>query len=106
MHHKKSHALETAKTPEEKLDLIAYYLERMDRRDRVRMWGGVLHSMLTLIPMLFFIWSTWYLYNNFDDILSTMMRQSAQNAAQASGQSYDSIMEQIREAFGMGATEQ
>lgn len=103
MPHKKSAALEAAKTPEEKLDLIAYYLERMDRRDRMRLWGGYLHSLVTLVPMLFFIWSTWYLYTHFDDIMGNVMRQSAQNAAEVTGQSYEDVLRQIREAFGMGA---
>ena len=92
-----------AQTVEEKLDVIILHLARMDRRDRMRLWGGYLHSLLTLIPMIFFIWSTWYLYAHFDDIMGAMMRQSAQNAAQASGQSYEEILKQIREAFGGGA---
>lgn len=106
MHHKKSAALEAATTPEQKLDLIATYLERMDRRDRMRLWGGYVHSLLTLIPMLFFIWSTWYLYTHFDDIMGNVMRQSAQSAAAASGQSYENVLKQIQEAFGMGGNEQ
>ena len=105
MPHRKSTELEAATTPEEKLDLIAYYLERMDRRDRMRMWGSAVHSLLALVPMLFFAWSTWYLYAHFDDIMGMMMRQTAQKAATSTGQSYDDVMKQIRETFGMG-TEQ
>ena len=75
--HKKSAALEAAKTAEEKLDLIAYYLERMDRRDRARVWGGYLHTLLTIVPMVFFVWSTWYLYAHFEDIMGAMMRSLA-----------------------------
>jgi len=98
--HKKSAELEAATTPEEKLDLIAMYLERIDRRDRLRLWGSYVHSLFALIPMLFFIWSTWYLYAHFDDIMSTMMRQAGTNAAASTGQSYEDVMKQIREAFG------
>lgn len=105
MHHKKSAALEAAKTPEEKLDLIATYLERMDHRDKWRMWGSYIHSMFTIIPMLFFIWSTWYLYAHFDDIMGLMMQQTAQKAAQTTGQSYDEVMVQIRQAFGIKKAE-
>lgn len=104
MHHKKSAALEAATTPEQKLDLIATYLERMDRRDKWRLWGGYVHSLLTLIPMLFFIWSTWYLYAHFDEIMGSMMRQAGANAAVSTGQSYEDVMRQIREAFGMGSS--
>ena len=101
--YRKSAELEAAKTPEQKLDLMVMHLERMDRRDRMRMWGGVLHSLLTIIPMLFFIWSTWYLYTHFEEIMSTMMQQTAQNAANATGQGYEDVLRQMREAFGMGS---
>jgi hypothetical protein len=99
----KSIDLESAKTPEEKLDLIAYYLERIDRRDKWRMWGSTFHSLLTIAPMLFFLWSSWYIYANFDDIVGTIMRQSVQNAATTTGQNYDDLLLKVREAFGMGA---
>ncbi len=89
-------------TIEEKMDVIILHLERMDRRDRMRMWGGYFHSALTIIPMIFFIWSTWYLYTHFDDIMGAMMQQAAGRAAESTGQSYDDVMKQIREAFGMG----
>ena len=93
------------KTVEEKLDVMIWHLERMDRRDKMRMWGGLLHSLLTIIPMVFFAWSTWYLYTHFEEIMATMMRQSAQNAAEVTGQSYEDILKQIQEAFGMGGSE-
>lgn len=88
------------KTVEEKMDVIIMHLERMDRRDRMRMWGSYVHTMLTLIPMLFFLWSTWYLYAHFEDIMGMVMRQTAQSAAQSTGASYDEVMKQIRATFG------
>ena len=102
----KRHVVETPKTVEGKLDVIILHLERMDRRDRARMWGSYVHSLLTLIPMLFFIWSTWYFYAHFDDIMGMMMQQTAQKAANATGQGYDDVLKQIREAFGVGAKKQ
>ena len=66
---------------EEKMDVVIAHLENLDRRDRLRMMGGVLHAILTLLPLVFFVWSTWYLYAHFDEIMSQMMRQSAQSAA-------------------------
>lgn len=101
---KKSPELEAATTPEQKLDLMVMHLERMDRRDKWRLWGGYIHSLFTLVPMIFFIWSTWYLYAHFDEIMGSMMRQAGANAAVSTGQSYEDVMKQIREAFGMGAS--
>ena len=85
------------------MDVIILHLARMDRRDRMRLWGGYVHSLLTIIPMVFFIWSTWYLYAHFDEIMGTMMQQAAGRAADSTGQSYDEVLRQIREAFGGGA---
>lgn len=101
MRHVKSPALEAAKTPEDKLDLIALYLERMDRRDKWRMWGSWIHSVFTIVPILFFAWSTWYLYAHFNDIAGMMMRQTAERAAATTGQNAEDFMKQIREAFGV-----
>lgn len=92
-------------TTEEKLDVMIWHLERMDRRDRMRMWGGFLHSLLTIVPIVFFAWSTWYLYAHFDEIMGNMMRQSAENAARATGQSYEDVLKQIQDAFGFGKQE-
>ncbi len=89
------------KTAEEKLDVMIWHLERMDRRDKMRMWGSFFHSLMTIIPMIFFVWSTWYLYAHFNEIMGMMMQQSAKSAAAATGSSYDDVLKQIREAFGV-----
>lgn len=96
---KKSAELEATTTQEEKLDLIATYLERMDRRDKMRMWGGMIRSIIALIPIIFFLWSTWYVFMHFDDIISTVVQQTAEQAATTTGQNYDEIMKKIREAL-------
>lgn len=88
------------KTVEEKMDVIIAHLERIDRRDRMRMWGGVFHSILTIVPIVFFAWSTWYLYAHFDEVMGAMMRQAGASAAASTGQGYEDIMKQIQEAFG------
>lgn len=90
----------TPQTVEEKLDVIILHLERMDRRDRMRMWGGALHGLLAVIPMLFFLWSAWYLYEHGDELIMGIAEQSARNAAEYSGQSYEQALEQIRNFFG------
>lgn len=93
------------KTLEEKMDVMIMHLERMDRRDKMRMWGSFFHSLMTIIPMIFFVWSTWYLYAHFDDIMGTMLEQSAKSAAAATGQGYEDILGQLRDTFGMGEKE-
>lgn len=87
-------------TVEEKLDVIIMHLDRIDRRDRMRMWGGYLHSVFTLIPLIFFIWSTWYIYAHFNDIMGAMMQQAARSAAESTGQGYEDFLKQLQETFG------
>lgn len=89
------------KTVEEQLDIIIHHLNRMDRRDRLRMWSSVFHSLLTIVPIVFFAWSIWYLYAHFDDIMGSMMEQSAKSAAAATGQGYEDILKQLKETFGI-----
>lgn len=88
-----------AKTVEEKLDVIILHLNHMDRRDRMRMWGGFIHSLFAIIPLLFFVWSTWYLYNYADELIGAMMQRSAQNAAESTGDSYENAIQQLQNFF-------
>lgn len=94
------------KTVEEKLDVMIMHLERMDRRDKMRMWGSFFHSIMTIIPMVFFVWSTWYLYAHFNEIMGAMMQQSARSAAAATGQSYEDVLQQLKDTFGLGGKKQ
>lgn len=85
---------------DEKVDVIIAHLERLDRRDRLRMWGGTVRSVIALIPMLFFLWSAWYLYAHGTEIFDLMLQQSARSAATSTGQSYEQALDAIRAFFG------
>ncbi|MBI3332086.1 hypothetical protein HYZ99_03970 [Candidatus Peregrinibacteria bacterium] len=71
-------------TAEDKLDLIVKHLERMDKRDRIRTWGGFVRTILGFIPLLIFIASVWYFYNNADAILKKITEQAAEQALKMS----------------------
>lgn len=58
---------------EDKLDVIIKYMHRIDRRDRMRMSWGIVHSLLTIIPLILTIASLWYFYENSGEILKGMM---------------------------------
>lgn len=64
------------------LEEILEHLRRMDQRDRLRTWGGFFRSMLTLIPIVFFVWSLWYFYKNSAEIMKTVANQAASAAAE------------------------
>ncbi len=80
----------------ETLHRILDNLERMDKRDRLRTWGGFVRSLLSLIPLAIFIVSTWYLYRNMDDILTKITKQAAQSAAEYSKSSSKEFIDSIK----------
>lgn len=77
---------------EEKLDVIITYLHRIDKRDRIRMWSGTLHSLLTLVPLILTLMSLWYFYTHSSDILKGMMGFGGSGTTQ----NQQSIMDQIQ----------
>lgn len=85
------------KTTGDKLDDILFYLKRMEYRDRVRMWGGIFHSFLGLIPLAITIWLLWYFYAHGGDFINQIIEQAARQAAAITGQSQGAIMKQLQE---------
>lgn len=84
-------------TTADKLDQILYHLDRMDRRDRLRTIGGFFRGILTLIPMLIFLFSMWYFYKYSDQILQKIAEQAAMQAAKFAQPSMDNseLMKQV-----------
>ena len=67
------------KSTEELLEMILYYIRRMEKRDKWRTIGGTIRSLIALVPVLLVIWSGWYFYKHGDDVVkmisSTMIEQ-------------------------------
>ena len=84
-------------TVEEKLDVIIQHLHRLDRRDRIRTYGAMLHSVLAIIPMIFFVWSAWYVYAHGDELLAKIASQAASQAASYSTGSMDALYKQFQD---------
>ncbi len=80
----------------ETLHRILENLERMDKRDRLRTWGGFVRSLLSIIPLVIFLASTWYLYRNMDEILTKITKQAAQSAAEYSKNSSKEFLDSIK----------
>jgi uncharacterized membrane protein len=66
---------------DEKLDTIIAYLHRMDRRDRLRTWGGMIRTLIALIPIVFLLWSAWYAYVHGDELLKKIAQTAAEQSA-------------------------
>lgn len=68
-------------TTDQKMDLIVKHLERLDKRDRLRMIGGTIRSIIGLIPLLLLLGSIWYLYQHGDQFMKDLLKKSAKDAA-------------------------
>lgn len=74
---------------EKKLDLIIEHLEKMDARDRLRMWGGFIRGCIAIVPIILLVWSSWYFVQHGADLIKQMTDVAASSAAkytQGSGQ--------------------
>lgn len=87
-------------TTNDRLDEIILHLKRMDRRDRLRMWGGTIRSIIALIPLIIFLWGAWYFYNHTEEVMKAVMNQAASSAAdytKSNGQGmFDKLLQQYK----------
>jgi len=84
-------------TVEEKLDVIIKYLHRIDKRDRIRMWSGTIHSLMTLIPLVLTLLSLWYFYTHSAELMSGMLKGMIPGGN--GGTDQQSVINQIQEYF-------
>lgn len=80
---------------EQRLDAILFHLQRMDRRDRLRTWGGFLRSLIALVPLLLFLWSSWYFYEHANEIISKIAEESAKQAAKYTQDQSAALLQQF-----------
>ncbi len=81
---------------QETLHGILDRLDRMDRRDRLRTWGGFFKSLIAIIPIILVVYSTWYVYENMDEILKKVATQAASSAAEASKNSSADFIKSVQ----------
>ena len=65
----------TDKSTEELLELILVHMQNMDKRDHWRTIGGFFRGLLSLVPVLLFLASTWYVYAYRDTLLENMTKE-------------------------------
>lgn len=76
----------------QKLDVIIGYLHAINRRDRARYYGGLVHSLISLIPMLLFVLSAWYIYQNGEELLSQIVGETVKQTTTMSTEGMDAIL--------------
>ena len=89
---------------DQKLDQIVAILEHMNKRDRLRTWGGFVRSLLHLIPLILIIWSTWYAYAHWDELLKEISKAAAESSAAVmqnqGGDFSKQLQEQMQKVMG------
>lgn len=86
------------RTPEEAVEEILAILHRMDRRDRARMVGSVIRSVIGLIPLLLLLWSTWFLIVHGQEFIQQITEQTVKNTigVGTSAPSLDKLLQQLQ----------
>ena len=83
-------------TDSETLEQILLHLERMDRRDRLRTIGGFVRTLIAVIPVIIFLWGSWYAYMHYDELLRKVAEESAKQAAKYTQQQSAGMVEQVQ----------
>ncbi len=76
---------------------ILEVLRRMDKRDRLRTWGAFFRSILHLIPLILIIWSTWFAYAHWDELLKEISKAAAESSAAVMQSQGSSFSKQLQE---------
>ncbi|MFA7681733.1 MAG: hypothetical protein WCX61_01760 [Candidatus Peribacteraceae bacterium] len=90
----------TPTSTEEKLEEILLHLRRLDKRDRLRTFGGFFKGLISLIPIIVLVWSLWYMYQYGDQLLEKISASAAKQAAIVTEQQKDSLINKFQNYLG------
>lgn len=83
----------------ERLDAVVYYLQRIDRRDRLRTIGGFFRALITIIPTLLVLWSALYFYQHGDEFLKKIASITTNQMSQFTQQHASDLAKQVQDAL-------
>lgn len=86
-------------TTDQKLEAILEHLQNMDRRDRIRTWGGFVRGVISIVPVFVLLWSVWYTYEHGAELLEMISKQAAKQAAEVTKDSALNMQERFQEYF-------
>lgn len=84
----------------EVLRQILTHVEQMDRRDKIRSWGSLVRVIITIVPLLIFLWSAWYAYANIDEIIQKITEESAKQATRYTQDQSTDFLNQLKSYIG------
>jgi len=86
---------------EEKMEEILVHLRKMDKRDKLRTWGSLFRSVLSIIPLIFFLWSVWYFINHGDEIMKQIANTAASSAAEYTKDQSQGMLDQFMNQYSL-----
>ncbi len=90
---------DTPTSTDAKLDEILVHLRNMDSRDRRRMIGSTIKSIITLIPLILVLWSTWYFTFHWKEIMQEMTKMAASSAANYTQEQSKGLLDQFLDEY-------
>lgn len=89
------------KSTEELLEMVLYYIQRMEKRDKWRTIGGTIRSLIMLIPVILLVGSSWYFYEHSDEVIKMITKSMTEQMT-----SFMPTSEQIQEMMNGGPKKQ
>ncbi len=81
----------------EKLDEISAHLKHLDSRDRWRMIGGAIRSLINIGFLVFVVWSSWYLIAHMEDFIRIVTQEAGKMSQQMMRGGSDDVMKQVQQ---------
>ena len=89
------------KSTEELLEMVLYYIQRMEKRDKWRTIGGTIRSLIMFIPVILLLGSSWYFYEHSDEVIKSITKSMTEQMT-----SFMPTSEQIQEMMNGGIKKQ
>lgn len=89
------------KSVEEQLEEILVHLRKMDARDKLRTWGGFFRGVLSIIPLVVFLWSIWYFINHGEELMKQIANTAASSAAEYTKNQSQGMLDQFMDKYAV-----
>lgn len=76
-------------------------LEKMNARDRLRTWGAFFRGVLSLIPLVVFIWSMWYFVAHGPELMKQIADTAASSAAEYTKNQGSSMVDELMKKYSV-----
>ena len=72
----------------------------MDKRDKLRTWGGFFKGLISIVPVAVLLGGIWYAYEYGDQLLEKIAAQAAKQAAIVTEQHGGKVLKQFENFMG------